>query len=102
MAAIISQFVLGFPADEVNLMVNWGDDRWYQGANRQFEYAKWLGFVQCRFKNNGITDSSGLEEGEGSRYIRKTFSGELSEEGGPSSKSQRTAVISPSSAWLAS
>ncbi len=77
MSNVITQFTLGFPSDEVRLMIDWRADRWYRGVNRQFSYAKWLGVQSTRLKNNGITDTSELEAGEGPRYIRKTFSGEL-------------------------
>lgn len=77
MSNVTTQFTLGFPSDEVRLMIDWRLERWYRGVNRQFSYAKWLGVQSLRLKNNGITDTSELEAGEGPRYIRKTFSGEL-------------------------
>jgi len=58
--------------------INFGDEKWYVGDNEVFSYAKWLAYQKAWLEDNGITDNTDLEPGEGPKYIRKTFSGELS------------------------
>ncbi len=57
--------------------IDFADKRWYKDDNEIFDYAIWLQHQFAQLEDNGITDNSNLETGEGVDYIRKTFSGEL-------------------------
>lgn len=75
---LLTQLELLFGAGKrAYIDIDFGDERWYKGDHEVFSYAKWLGHQRAWLEDNGIGDNTDLEAGEGPKYIRKTFSGEL-------------------------
>jgi hypothetical protein len=74
---IEGQIELQFVAESVYLPIDWTDERWYKHPFNVLAHAKALGRTRVRLINEGWTDTSELEAGEGSKEIRRTWAGRL-------------------------
>jgi len=68
------RFVTG---DMVGLPVDWTLDKWYKPPFSILEHARVLGRTRLRLYTEGWADSSNMEFGEGSKEVRRTWSGRL-------------------------
>lgn len=74
---IEGQTELHFLAESVYLPVNWNDARWYKPPFNVLEHAKVLGQTRARLVSEGWADNSEIEAGEGSKEVRRTWTGRL-------------------------
>lgn len=75
---IVPQIDLRFVAESAYLPVDWTDTRWYRPPFNILEHAKVLGKTRVRLiAEPGWVDNSELEEGDGRKITRTTWSGKL-------------------------
>lgn len=71
------QVELQFPAESVYLPINWTLEKWYRPPFNMLEHFKAFGATRFGLITNGWTNTSDLEQGEGAKETRRSWTGTI-------------------------